>query len=572
MTRDSNIPLFLWIATAALAHLMWAGGADRVVSLLERRLALQYFLASVDARAKSSVRPVEVSLLQIPETPERPAEPPEESLEDEAEPPEVEKPPQPKPEPPRAAPPEEEKRVQKLELVKPAEQEKKKQKHELLNPDDRRIAVVQDVKDKNQEDNPNAEFIAEHANRVDAQTQARITSTDQNDPDPTPGSTHAGPTEFPGNSEQTRIAQSEDAPGEPDLAPDPVSHQAAKQPQQAQPSPEAAQPAKSQQRRQASRTAPEQPQPQTHPKPTDPAHVPNVVASRQGTFVLPSQRHKSSPETDKERRKPRPRPLDMLGLGETGTTDRGINLNLTTQSALAAIGRDALTSERKRDAERRLSEHRGSWKSLGIERWRSAIENYVPSVKLGNTTALNTARNPFANYLNHIHNRIHPIFADTFLVSLDRLPNSHPLNQPDLKTFLEIVVRETDGQLVRMGVTRTSGVTAFDIGALESVQRASPFGTPPAVIVSPDRNVYLHWEFHRNPIYACSTYFARPYILKGKPETAPPDVEPSPEPDLNPKELPPSDPRHGLWRGPAGGAARLARATHWWLFRGRAVF
>jgi hypothetical protein len=79
---------------------------------------------------------------------------------------------------------------------------------------------------------------------------------------------------------------------------------------------------------------------------------------------------------------------------------------------------------------------------------------------------------------------------------------------------------------VKMGVTRTSGVTAFDISALESVQRASPFGAPPPSIVSPDGNVYLHWEFHRNPTLACSTYFARPFILKVPQKTAPPSTEP----------------------------------------------
>ena len=31
--------------------------------------------------------------------------------------------------------------------------------------------------------------------------------------------------------------------------------------------------------------------------------------------------------------------------------------------------------------------------------------------------------------------------------------------------------------------------------------------------MSPDGNVYLHWEFHRDEVYACSTQGARPFIL-----------------------------------------------------------
>jgi hypothetical protein len=168
-------------------------------------------------------------------------------------------------------------------------------------------------------------------------------------------------------------------------------------------------------------------------------------------------------------------------------------------------------------------------------------------VKPGNQTALNTARVPFASYLNTIHNRLHPVFADSFLGSLGSLPNSHPMNQRDLKVFLEIVVGSDDGRLVRMGVTKTSGVTAFDIAALESVQRSSPFGQAPTEIASPDGNVYLHWEFHRNPYYACSTYFAHPYILKVKPKTAPPTIEPAPGRPYDGDELPPTGAteRHG---------------------------
>src|SRR6202035_4149366 len=121
----------------------------------------------------------------------------------------------------------------------------------------------------------------------------------------------------------------------------------------------------------------------------------------------------------------------------------------------------------------RKSEHRGAWAASSFERWRSAIENYVSSVKPGNTTALNTAAVPFATYLNGMHNRIHPIFADTFLGSLDSLPGTHPMNDPKIFTSLEIVLTR-EGQIVKMGVVKTSGITAFDIAALDSVQRASP--------------------------------------------------------------------------------------------------
>jgi hypothetical protein len=219
-------------------------------------------------------------------------------------------------------------------------------------------------------------------------------------------------------------------------------------------------------------------------------------------------------------------------------------LNLTPSTALAIVGKEQLARERARDGERRRSEHRGSWQDTSLQRYRSAIENYVAHVKPGNQTALNSAHAPFASYLNAIHNRLHPVFADRFLSSLSRMPGDHPLNNMEMTTNLEIVLRPDDGQVVRMGVTKSSGVTAFDIGALDSVKRAGPFGAAPQSIISPDGNVYFHWEFHRLPQYACSTYFARPYIIKVQPKSVPPKTRP-PQKPYQGEEFPPEGGRRG---------------------------
>jgi hypothetical protein len=79
---------------------------------------------------------------------------------------------------------------------------------------------------------------------------------------------------------------------------------------------------------------------------------------------------------------------------------------------------------------------------------------------------------------------------------------------------------------------------------------AAPFGAPPAIIVSPDGNVYIHWEFHRDPFYACTSRFARPYLLKdvGKKATAPARPTPAPKPPSadergSRKQTPPPGPR-----------------------------
>jgi hypothetical protein len=283
---------------------------------------------------------------------------------------------------------------------------------------------------------------------------------------------------------------------------------------------------------------------------------PEVVASESGGYQLNPARPGASGASDKpgdgRARLPPPpvpsSPIGMLGLGGAPTPN-GVNLNLTPQAVVAVVGEDRLNRERMADGERRKSAHRGSWQASNFERWRAAIENYVSSVKLGNTTALNSARSPFATYLNTIHNKIHPIFAEDFLGSLDLLPGTQPINDQTIFTSLEIVLDRDDGRVVKMGVVHTSGITGFDIGALDSVQRAQPFGKPPKAIVSADGNVYLHWEFHRDPVFACSTINARPFMLNTPPPSEPtPPQMPSPTFPGDPREqqAPPSPSRHGF--------------------------
>jgi hypothetical protein len=76
------------------------------------------------------------------------------------------------------------------------------------------------------------------------------------------------------------------------------------------------------------------------------------------------------------------------------------------------------------------------------------------------------------------------------------------------------------------------------------VQRASPFGPAPSAIISPDGNVYLHWEFHRDEVYACSTMNARPFLLN-LPTKGPDPADPT----LPPGSKPPPSQERGLPTG-----------------------
>ena len=584
MRREANIPLFLWITTAVVVHLLWSGGADQTAKIIEQRLDIQRFARSVQNHVRGVGAPVEVALLDEqdkpiekdvekddPDKPEDTKEPDPKNAEKDD--PEAEKKPPvkeavkpPKVEPPPVAP-------KKPEEQKPPPEQKKaeatpaKPPPELTMP--KKIAVRQVVEDEKQPDNPNAAFIADKANHVLQETQARITSADQNDAKPTPGGEHSSPDKSPGDSDHSKVMQAEDHPGEKDHAPsEKAASDAEKLALMRPPSTEpvhqrSAESAQDQtgartgaDRSQTSAPAQEGQKAQAESKESEAS--PEVVSSENGRFTVPGPRQAMVDQAEAKARKARPLPKRhsrgdaLFGFGSTGTTANGINLNLAPRTAVAAIGKDQLARERQVDGERRRSAHVGSWHPMDPSRWRSAIENYTPSVQLGNQTALNTAASAFGTYLSMIHNRIHPIFADSFLGSLDNLPAGHPMNNQDLSTEVEIVLDQESGNVVRMGVTKFSGITAFDIAALDSVKRAAPFGTPPHEIVSPDGKVYLHWEFHRNQ-YACSTLNARPFILKAQPGTAPTEVTPPPAPS-DPTEASPRE-RHGQNSRPRGNAA-----------------
>lgn len=580
MRREASIPLFLWAASAILAHLIWGGGADQAARLIEERLDVGRFAAGIRSHVKSSIAPpIEIALADEA-TPEDEAKPEEKEPDEDAEenvkddadeaPEDIQEQPKPskkleaKPEEPAAPPPEpEEKKPEEKKAAQPKPEEAKpaepapKPIPQLELP--KKIAVKQHVEDEKQKDNPDAAYIADKANRVEQETRARITSTDQDEKQPTPGSAPNGPKEDPGNAEETAVRQDTDVPGLRAVAPGGAQDAKAERATAATPAPKQGT---------AAAAAPGAPGSQVEKAPTKASNesqdrnqvaksatheslgAPETIASNDGSFGV-AKPQAATPEQRAQKAKKRLPPrrprslLEAIGLGASGRTANGVALNLTPTMATEAVGADEMSRLRRADGERRRSAHRGSWVAPGIERYRSAIENYVPSVKPGNQTALNTAAVPFATYLTQIHNRIHPIFADQFLSSLENLPGSHPMNDRNLITALEIVVEREEGRLVRRGVTRTSGITAFDVSAISAVDRAAPFGTPPSEIVSPDGNVYLHWEFRRDDM-ACSTLFAHPYILNVQPKPAPLPTTPPLPPFRGPESEPaPAGERHG---------------------------
>ena len=584
MSREAHIPLALWIPAALVAHFLGGRGATEAAQVLDDRAQIRGVVQAVREGLRPPDTSFEILLDGVVATPSpQAAAPPKEdpadpSATDDDEPVE----PDPNAKPDETAKPTKAPKVAVVpsKTTPPPEPEKPKPEEAPKEPapvakvepvpvpvvpaappppppeSDKRLMIRQHVQ-KDQEDNATAKRAADDANHTEEETVARTRSYDQDHPDPSPGS-HTGPKGSIGDNDHDKHAHSEDKHGDPTHAPG-EARKSSTSPEHSNPTPPS--PAKGADKGEPTMRGKQgggqrivqAPAPPTAPMP--PARAggagpasPEVIDTPNGGYTLdpanPGGDGKS--RTAGRKRTPKYSPpvkVGSVGLGSPGVLG-GMNINLTMAGVEAAVGSEQLKAERAADGASRRSAHRGSYETNKFERWRAAIENYEPSVKLGNQTSLNAARVPFATFINTIHNRLHPIFADEFLASLDALPKGHALQQ-GLITHIEIVLNKEDGRIVRLGVTKASGVTAFDIVALNSISRAQPYGKAPDAIISPDGNVYLHWEFHRDPQDACTTRNARPYILKNPPAIAPTVKPPKKGPSLAPadeRNAPPTGP------------------------------
>lgn len=226
-------------------------------------------------------------------------------------------------------------------------------------------------------------------------------------------------------------------------------------------------------------------------------------------------------------------------------------LSLSAEQYQYLFGEDAEAATRL--AHKEKSKRKGRFAER-TERIQSALENFIPEVRPGNQTALNTRAAPFAAFITSMHRSIHKYWGFGFLEDLDLKPGSSPLNDPALMTKLELVMNG-DGTVDKVTVVRSSGFLPFDVAAIDSVYSASPFPDPPRAIRSGNGKIYVHWEFHRDE-RQCATSGVDYFILdnapaggdQGEPEAAAGlptpgrqlsgprrltrgDAEPTPEPD-----------------------------------------
>ncbi len=172
------------------------------------------------------------------------------------------------------------------------------------------------------------------------------------------------------------------------------------------------------------------------------------------------------------------------------------------------------------EADRRLAQtlrstHQGKFQQK-IGRVKAALENFIPEVRPGNQTALNTRAAPFAAYITRMHRSIHQLWGFGQMEDWDEKPGSSPYNNPNLLTTLELVLNG-DGTIDKVTVVKASGYLPYDVAAIDVAYSAGPYPDPPREIRSANGKIYIHWRFYRDG-RACGPAGVDYFILNNPPE------------------------------------------------------
>jgi TonB family protein len=171
-----------------------------------------------------------------------------------------------------------------------------------------------------------------------------------------------------------------------------------------------------------------------------------------------------------------------------------VKLALSGKDYEYLFGKDA-------QAERRLAQTLRSTKKgkfqQKIARVQAALENFIPEVRPGNQTALNTRAAPFAAFITRMHRSIHQLWGFGQIEDWDEKSGSSPYNNPNLLTTLELVLNG-DGTVDKVTVVQASGYLPYDVAAIDVAYSAGPYPDPPREIRSANGKIYIHWRFYRD--------------------------------------------------------------------------
>jgi len=270
----------------------------------------------------------------------------------------------------------------------------------------------------------------------------------------------------------------------------------------------------------------EAPAPQPPPEPVaEPAPAPAPVPARPRPMPVPAPSPaptSEEPAAGIPMGPPSPEPLPTAPEPEP-PSPRALKTDMDWASFDNTFG-DVALADREEYHRQSMEKRRGTVRMGSLTgKVREALRNNRSWVSAGEQVPLGKKATLFHNYLAVAHERIHTLFADSFLASINVFDPSDPLNNMELMTKMEFEILSS-GVVNEIRVLKSSGNTVFDAAAVDSIYRSSPFNPPPTTLLSYNDRVYFRWGFYRNH-RKCGVFNAEPYLLKA-PGAAPEAIAP----------------------------------------------
>jgi TonB family protein len=134
-------------------------------------------------------------------------------------------------------------------------------------------------------------------------------------------------------------------------------------------------------------------------------------------------------------------------------------------------------------------------KELNKENKESSTYDYLPDVRAGDFTALNTAEFIYYSFYRRVEDSIVYLWNQYINEYVSKYPDVRAnLKNRDYVTEVEAIL-DAEGNFTRMYVIRSSGVAGIDEAPGKAFAEASPFENPPKGMVEDENKIRMRWRF-----------------------------------------------------------------------------
>lgn len=125
----------------------------------------------------------------------------------------------------------------------------------------------------------------------------------------------------------------------------------------------------------------------------------------------------------------------------------------------------------------------------------STTYDYLPDVRIGDDTILNTAQFIYFTFYRRVEERVVYLWNNYVTEFIRSRPDvAENLSKRDYVTDVEAVL-DKEGNFIRMQIIRSAGVTGLDQAPEQAFAVASPFVNPPEGMVEEDGLIKMRWRF-----------------------------------------------------------------------------